>query len=133
MGKTSKAQLEATRKYLKNKDVLKITFDKGTRECLEMMVPFAKDYYLHKCKINTVQDFIRYAVTSAMEEITLYYGEVVCDPEIDGLNIASLPNADQPQIMVTCAYDSEEKSLYALNSYVVDKEELEKVLDDTHK
>lgn len=133
MAKTSKAQLEATKKYLKNKDVLKVTFDKGTRECLEMMVTFAKDYYLHKCKINTVQDFIRYAVTSAMEEITLYYGEITCDAEIDGLNLASLPNADQPQIIVECVHDNEENSLYALNSYVVDKEELQKVLDNTHK
>lgn len=125
MRKTSKSQLEATKRYLEGKDVLKITFDKGTRDCLDAMLPYAKQYYNTKFYIRSVQDFIRFSIICAMEEITLYYGEVVADPEVDGLSIASFPDADNPKFIVECSADYEEKKLFAINSYVVDKKELE--------
>lgn len=101
--KTSKAQLEASKRYLEDKDVLKICFNKGVKNALEEMIPYAKKMYpgFGSRNIKTAQDIIRIAVDLVMNDITLEYGEHIIDEKEGTLLEVCFPNSEN------CVYSIE--------------------------
>lgn len=103
MGRISEAQKKASKRYLKNKDVLKVCFNKGIKNTLEVMIPYARNMYpgFGSKDIKTAQDIIRIAVDLVLNDICLEYGEHIIDEKEGTLIAVCFPSVEN------CVYSIE--------------------------